>query len=110
MFVFLEQKLDDHLQTQRPVNENKKLTWFRYLKNAILLPHEFGSEKNTLHRQISYIKEELDRHSSLKYFTRHVSQSSSQIQNILLKDANRVFNFEERAGLLVLIEYDGEQS
>ncbi len=83
-----------------------KFRWTDYLRKIIQLPYEIGSEKNTLQRQVSFLKEEMRRHSSLKYFSKHIRDGTSNIRNSLQSDSSRVFNFEYRAGLLVLVEYE----
>ena len=87
-----------------------RLRWTDYLRKLIKLPYEVGSEKNTLQRQLSFLREELRRHSSLKYFSKHITDGTSSIRTILKSDSDRVFNFEYRAGLLVLVEYEGSSS
>jgi len=87
-----------------------KIRWTDYLRNIIKLPYEVGSEKNTLHRQLSFLREELRRYSALKYFSKHIADGSSLIRTSLQSDSSRVFNFEYRSGLLVLVEYDGGSS
>ena len=87
-----------------------KHTWLQRIQQLVVLPHEVGSDKNTLQKQLSFVKEELERYSSLKYFTTRISRDAKHIPRTLQQNnKNKVFCFEKKGDLLVLVEYDGRQ-